>query len=91
MGLIYNAAQNQAIMVDAGATREDGLVEVAVPAAWTQDDEDALFAYAFAYRVQSRNRLRLSDSSMKKVTGNPFEAPEPDVPQAEAGQEVPFG
>ena len=91
VGLLYNALQNQAVMVDAGATRGDGQVEVPVPAAWVQDDEDALFAYAFAYRIRGRNELRLSDTSRKKVNGNPFQAPAPDVPPTEAGQEVPFG
>ena len=92
VGMIYNGQTGEATMVDAGATRVDGQVEVAVPASWVANDEDALFAYAFAYRVRQNGRLRLCDSSALKVNANAFAVPAPDVPPAEEeGQDVPFG
>ena len=91
VGMIYNGQTGEATMVDAGATRADGQVEVPVPASWAQNDEDALFAYAFAYRVRQNGRLRLCDSRVLKVNANAFAVPAPDVPAAGEVQEVPFG
>jgi len=92
VGMIYNGQTGKATMVDAGATRVDGQVEVALPASWVANDEDALFAYAFAYRVRKNGRLRLCDSSALKVNANAFAVPAPDVPPAEEEeQDVPFG
>ena len=90
VGLIYNGQTGEVVLVDAGARRSDGALEVLVPLAWAQNDADALFAYAFAYRIEGR-ALRLSASSTGKVTANAFVPPAADVPAAQGGQEVPFG
>ena len=90
VGLIYNGQTDQAVMVDAGAERGDDQVDVTVPASWAQNHADALFAYAFIYRVEG-GALRLSGSSVKKVTANAFVPPAADVPAAQGGQDVPFG
>jgi len=91
VGVLYNGKTVQAVMADAGAMRGDNEVEVPVPSSWSQQDEDALFAYVFAYRIEGNNLLRLSDASVLKVTANAFVVPSPEVPPANVAQEVPFG
>ncbi len=88
---LYNGLRNQVLMNDTGITRASGVVEMVVPSVWSQQEEDALFAYAFAYRVGATRRLRLSESAVRKVNANAFEVPAAEVPPAETVQEVPFG
>lgn len=90
VGVIYNGNTWQAIVADTGATRGDGGVDVPVPEVWLAD-ADALFAYAFAYMAEPGGTLRLSDSSVLKVTAEPFEVPAPDVPPAQDAGEQAFG
>ncbi len=82
VGLIYNAGTGRVVMTDAGAERRHAQVKVEVPASWAEHDQDALFAYTFAYRHEAGATVRLSESSARKVTPAPFEVPAPEVPAA---------
>jgi hypothetical protein len=89
VGVIYHGYSGRAVVIDAGARRDAGEVEVPIPAGWA-DEGESLFAYAFAYRVEGSG-VRLSDSSALKVTADPFEVPEAEVPPARTVGETPFG
>lgn len=90
-GAAYNALTQQAVLVDVGTERGDGGLLLSVPPAWTTDDEDALFAYVFAYRVDAAGRLLLATSGAQKITAAPFEPPAPVVPPPQVQTDVPYG
>jgi len=89
VGVLYHAGRWQAVVADTGATRGNGTIPVPVPAAWMAES-DALFAYAFAYKVGPTG-LQLSASSAWKVTEAPFVIEPPDVPAPASDDEAVYG